>query len=69
MLLTHPLMMEMMGKLFSEAQQALMDSPLGGLTATAAHARMQALRDIRTGLQSALNDEKMQSHKPNKAVI
>lgn len=59
MLLTHPLLVEVMTKLFSSAQSDLLNSPIGHLTATQAHARMLALKDIRASLESVLNDEKV----------
>lgn len=59
MLLAHPMMVEVLASMFSKAQSDLMQAKPGDLTAMQAHARMLALKDIRDGFESFVNEEKI----------
>ena len=59
MLLTHPMVSEILATLFAAAQSDLLAAQPGDLTALRAHARMLGLKAVRDGLTSIVNDAKV----------
>jgi hypothetical protein len=63
-ILNHPVFQGAVDDVYSRAEGILLDSEVGSLTASAAHATMKAITDIRNQLEQYVNDHKMRKKYP-----
>ena len=60
-LLDNPVFAEALNDIYSQALGTLLNSDVGSLTASTAHATMKAIRDVRVQLELYITDKKMRS--------
>ena len=63
-ILYHPVFKGAVEDVYSRAEGILLEAEVGSLTASAAHATMKAITDIRNQLEQYVNDYKMRKKYP-----